>query len=592
MKKFAPLLIVLAVLACYAPAVPNGFVWDDTALVLRDPLIRSWRLIPEGMQHFLFTDATPSDFFRPIQRLTYTLEYWAFIFRPAAYHVTNILIHCAAALAVYALALELLKISALTENRRRWSAIAAAMIWSVHPAHSAVVAYVSGRADSLAAAFGFFSLYLVLKAAKSDREHAIKLYVGAGLSVLFSALSKESGLIFAAILLFITLIRRDWRGVRYALIATAFVATVYVTLRAQADRVEVPQLHAATPAMVRPILAARAVAEYSKILCWPRNLHMERTVVTHPSGFNEGSITNASMLELQTLAGLVIAAGFGWYLWKIRRGDSTAFVSLGCAVVAYLPLSGLFGLNATVAEHWLYVPMAFFLIAVSAEVSSRLRTARAASFVGAIAALVAVTLGTRSFVRCFDWKDQRTFLERTIAAGGDSPRMLINLAMLESGENHFDRAKELLEVALRKDPEQPFALVNLAAVQLRQNDLAGARNTLERAIKSPVVEARARQLLSILDNKESGKADLRQLRLASRTGPPDWDIERRYIRALIETGAVPAAIAELRSTLQTQWFRADTWSVLGDLLVRTGYVDEGKEALRVANEYDVHLQSH
>ena len=83
----------------YAPAVNNGFVWDDTALVLRDPLIRSWRLIPEGFNHFLFVDATASDFYRPIQRLTYTLEYAAFAFRPAAYHLTNILLHAAAAIA-------------------------------------------------------------------------------------------------------------------------------------------------------------------------------------------------------------------------------------------------------------------------------------------------------------------------------------------------------------------------------------------------------------------------------------------------------------------------------------------------------------
>ena len=33
-------------------------------------------------------------------------------------------------------------------------------------------------------------------------------------------------------------------------------------------------------------------------------------------------------------------------------------------------------------------------------------------------------LGARTFVRTFDWKDQRTFVERTIANGGDSARML------------------------------------------------------------------------------------------------------------------------------------------------------------------------
>src|SRR5438874_12067752 len=101
MKKFLSiLLIAVAVFLSYAPALRNGFGWDDTALILRDPLIRSWRLIPEGFQHFLFTDATASDFYRPIQRLTYTLDYGAFAFRPAGYHLTSIVCHLAAALAL------------------------------------------------------------------------------------------------------------------------------------------------------------------------------------------------------------------------------------------------------------------------------------------------------------------------------------------------------------------------------------------------------------------------------------------------------------------------------------------------------------
>jgi len=101
LKKIFPALFLAAlVFAVYAPALRNGFVWDDTALILRDPLIRSWRLISEGFQHFLFTDATASDFYRPIQRLTYTLDYGAFAFRPTGYHLTSIICHLAAALAL------------------------------------------------------------------------------------------------------------------------------------------------------------------------------------------------------------------------------------------------------------------------------------------------------------------------------------------------------------------------------------------------------------------------------------------------------------------------------------------------------------
>src|ERR1700742_4175999 len=106
-RSGAVVLIIAATLLVYWPALRNGFVWDDQALVLRDPLIRSWRLIPEGFQHFLFTDATPSDFYRPIQRLTYTLEYCAVAFRPAVFHLTNIVCHLAAALALYFFASEL-----------------------------------------------------------------------------------------------------------------------------------------------------------------------------------------------------------------------------------------------------------------------------------------------------------------------------------------------------------------------------------------------------------------------------------------------------------------------------------------------------
>ena len=100
-KRLAALLILFCAVAVYLPALRNGFVWDDTALVLRDPLIRSWRLIPESFNHFLFVDATASDFYRPIQRLTYTLEYGLFAFNPTACHFDNILLHGAAAVALF-----------------------------------------------------------------------------------------------------------------------------------------------------------------------------------------------------------------------------------------------------------------------------------------------------------------------------------------------------------------------------------------------------------------------------------------------------------------------------------------------------------
>src|SRR4051794_34816020 len=152
-KSIAIALLALAVFVCYAPALRNGFVWDDTALVLRDPLIRSWRLVPEGFNHYLFVDATASDFYRPMQRLLYTADYAAVAFRPALYHFTSIFWHAAAALALFFFADELLLAFGVEKARSRMIAFFASLVWAIHPVHSSAVIYVSGVADPLAAAF-------------------------------------------------------------------------------------------------------------------------------------------------------------------------------------------------------------------------------------------------------------------------------------------------------------------------------------------------------------------------------------------------------------------------------------------------------
>src|SRR3954454_9455925 len=126
-------MLVLFVLAAHAPALRATFVWDDTALLLRDPLIRSWRLIPEGFQHFLFVDATPSNFYRPLQRVTYTDEYWAFGFRTGGYHCTNVSLHAAAAVAFFLFAAAYLGLYLIDELKSIWFARFASAPWSVHP---------------------------------------------------------------------------------------------------------------------------------------------------------------------------------------------------------------------------------------------------------------------------------------------------------------------------------------------------------------------------------------------------------------------------------------------------------------------------
>ncbi|MDP9098577.1 MAG: tetratricopeptide repeat protein, partial [Verrucomicrobiota bacterium] len=492
-------------------------------------------------------------------------------------------------LALWLLANGLLRGWNIEERKRRWVAFLATLVWAIHPVHTAAVAYISGRADPLAAMFGFLGLYFGIGATPQIRANRWLLLIATTALFLLSALSKETGLIFPALWLAILLLRKSWKQVLPAVVAALFVAVSYVSLRLPAEHFPAPRLRAPAPLLVRPIIFARAFAEYTGLLVFPANLHMDRDVESHPFGPSEASLRGAAWRELQTLLGIVLIGAAIYWLIRSRRTNPAIFACLVLAALAYVPVCGAFSLNASIAEHWLYLPAAFLFLAVALAIS-QLRVPSPA-LAGLVASWV-VVLGARTFVYTHDWKNQRTFLERTIAAGGDSPRMLINLASQELHEGQLDSAKKHLDLALEKEPNQPFAVIGLAVVAIRKDDYATAREILNRAKDLPVVDAQAHELLAILEIKEHDRVELLRFRLASRTGPPNWRIERRYIEALDETGHTPAAIRELAACLKTQWYRAESWQLLSKLFTKRGATREGTDAFDQAKDYDVHLMEH
>jgi Tfp pilus assembly protein PilF len=577
-------VIIAATFLVYLPALRNGFVWDDHALVQRDPLIRSWLLIPEGFRHYLFIDATPSNFYRPIQRLSFVPDYAIWAFNPVGYHLTSILLHCAAAAALYCLARMLLP----PAQRDRW-AFVVALIWALHPLHTSAVTYVAGRADPLAALFGFVALALGFQSlARSPREHAC----AAGAFVCFAGalFSKESGLLFIVIW-FLFLARRKVGLRLFATWALALALLVggYVTTRSFAERTPPPTGRSA-PLAVRPILVARAVAEYAGLLVMPRNLQMERDVATRAAADPGRTIEQARRREFQTLLGMsLIAAMLMWFRWA-RRSRPEAFMALGAFVLAYLPISNVFPLNASVAEHWLYAPSAFLFIAIAGSIGPIIARGRCVPqrIAFAVIALAAVLLGARTFVRQPDWIDQRTFIMRTIESGGDSARMRVNLGQLESSEGHDETALAQFQIALAKQPDLSFALLGMAAVQVRLGRFEAAREYLRRAETHPEMAVEVLHLRAALEAREAGRNTIALLEEAAQMKPRYWPARQRYVRALMEQGKLILALRELRTFLDEQSFRGETWRMLAETLDRMGDSARAREAFAEAARRDVH----
>src|SRR5208337_3713367 len=93
---FFALLLLVATLIAYGPALPAGFVWDDDVYVTKDALLTA----PDGLRRIWFSLDSPSQYF-PLTYTTFYVERALWGLNPAGYHWVNLLLHAANALLVW-----------------------------------------------------------------------------------------------------------------------------------------------------------------------------------------------------------------------------------------------------------------------------------------------------------------------------------------------------------------------------------------------------------------------------------------------------------------------------------------------------------
>src|SRR3954468_17474506 len=89
------------------PALQGEPVWDDDYLVRTNPLIKSPLLFLETFRHYLFQD-TFSAHYRPVQSLSYQLDYLIWNNNFYGFHLTSLLYHVVAGVFLYLLLRRLL----------------------------------------------------------------------------------------------------------------------------------------------------------------------------------------------------------------------------------------------------------------------------------------------------------------------------------------------------------------------------------------------------------------------------------------------------------------------------------------------------
>jgi hypothetical protein len=181
------LLCILATATLYAGDLHLGFFRiDDPQYVVGDPWIKGITL--EYIKHILTSPYYLN--YSPLHLLSYMLDYSVVGSNAYAFHLSSNLWAGMVAGLVYLVALAL--------TRQRLTAVAAALLFVVHPLHVEAVAWISSRKDLVAAALVLPSFLTYLKYRQSEVR---SWYIISFFLFLFALLGKLSVAAFPVVLL-------------------------------------------------------------------------------------------------------------------------------------------------------------------------------------------------------------------------------------------------------------------------------------------------------------------------------------------------------------------------------------------------------
>jgi tetratricopeptide (TPR) repeat protein len=605
-----PLVLAVIGIIVRVPALQGERLWDDHYLAHDNPFIKSPALILEAFRHYLFLDSI-SIHYRPVQNISYMADYFFWNTNEFGFHLTNVLLHVGSGLLLFFLLRQLIAslfVRRTSEEDRPFApsyapwishaAFLVALLWVVHPVHSAAIDYISGRADSLAFLFASAGWLLFLRGTRA--LHPVgraSLYFLSGIFGVLALASREIAIVWIVLFLAHVLFVQKPTPLRFRVwivLGCVTVIACYAGLR------ELPGKRPALPSgddwrtPTRVTMMARALGDYGRLLIFPSNLHMERTVF-NPFAYrsnsdwrNEAGAEYLSILGLFVLAAFMVGCADGGRGKLMRRFGAFWFFA------AYLPISNVVQLNATVAEHWLYLPSVGFFIFAAGYLAKLPQ--RYWKFAAAVTVFAVAALSVRSYVRSTDWVSAETFYRRTIAAGGISARTGLNLGQIYSDRGNYAEAERIFRQVLAAVPNYPIAQNNLASALAHEgkNKEAEAlfavleKNAMKERSEYPCTWMGALNLARMRHNAHDSASAIAIIDRAQIYFPEVWELISMKSEILRETKGPDAALHLVEDFVRQNWWHHGAVLALGRLYAQRNDVDLADAALQRASWLDVH----
>ncbi|MGE0268971.1 MAG: tetratricopeptide repeat protein [Candidatus Omnitrophota bacterium] len=522
LKWWVFVLLFVAGIIFYFDAFNNGFIWDDEMVITPNLYIRNWSHIGEifltDIHHF---GLDKSNFYRPLQAVSYMVDYAFWQLNPMGYHISSAIIHIINSYLIF-----LVLSSALgfvdQKNQPQVSRIAAAcsLVWLVHPIHTQVVTYAAGRADQLVTMFMLLAIYSFIICKKC------------WWSVIFficSLLSKEYGVITPGFIILVNCfgLTKNKASLTRKLIPYGVILGVYILLRMTVLNFPTDFNADLIPGLFeRMLTSSMAVVNLFQLLYFPFDLSMDRNIEWQKTIWDMKVILSIGSILLSTFLILkyknkfpVILFGFVWFC------------------IGYFPFANVIPMNANVSEHWMYMPSVGILIISFYLLSNILNKFHRNIYYGLIF-ILAIYFGSILIHRNKDFRNEIVFYNQILKRQYKNARVHYNLGCAYFYAGQEDESYKHLLEAIRFKPDYAAAYGNLGQLEFRKGNVDKAIQLYEKAneIKPDLVENRANLGLAYI-NKNRIQDGIEQLQKALSLNP-------QHVAALNNMGIAYGSIGE------------------------------------------------